>query len=138
MQSTLSLTHHFFFFLAPIATGMYIALVRQEANEASRSPGREAAGQHRVFPAVVGQELMRLRRRTLAVALACERELEQGAGICPLCGNSQQRCPSGHPGGLGSRAQPSRHGSSAVPCEEAEVCRRLGAKSATNLRADNS
>ena len=71
------------------STSMYIALVRQEANEASRSPGREAAGQHRVLPALVSQELMRLRRRTLAVALACERELEQGAGVCPLCGNGQ-------------------------------------------------
>ena len=68
---------------------MYIVFVRQEANEASRSPGREAAGRHRVLPAVVSQELMRLRRKTLALALACERELEQGAGICPLCGNSQ-------------------------------------------------
>ena len=86
----------------------------------------------------VSQELMRLRRRTLALALACERELEQGTGICPLCGSSQQRRPSGNPGGWGSRAQPGRHGSSAVPCEEAEECRRFGAKFATNLKADNN
>ena len=76
-----------FWFLAPFSTGMYIALVRQEANEASRSPGREAAPRHRVLPAVVSQEIMRLRRRTLAVALACERGFEQGAGICLLCGD---------------------------------------------------
>ena len=46
---------------------MYSALVPQQVNEASGSPGREAAGQHWVLPAVVGQELMRL---------------EQGAGVC--------------------------------------------------------
>ena len=34
---------------SPFSTSMYFALVRQEANEASRSPGREAAGQHRVL-----------------------------------------------------------------------------------------
>ena len=68
---------------------MSIALVRLEANEASHSLGREAAGQHRLLPAVVSQELMRLRRRTLDIALACERELEQGAGVCLLCGNGQ-------------------------------------------------
>ena len=48
-----------------------------KANEASRSPGREAASRHRVLLAVVNQEVMRLLRKTLAVALACERELER-------------------------------------------------------------
>ena len=95
---------------------MYSALVPQKVNEASRSPGREAAGQHWVLPAVVGQELERL---------------EQGA-VSWRMPAAAQRCPSGNPGGLGSRAQPGWHGS-----EEAEECRRLGAKSATNLKAFN-
>ena len=73
----------------------YSAGVRQKAKEASRSPGREASCQQRVLPAVVGQELTRFRRNIPAVALACKRELEQGAGVCPLRGSDQYSCPSG-------------------------------------------
>ena len=83
----------------------YITLVRQEANEASRSPRREAAGRHRCSPSGCQPELMRLPAQDPRRCPRLRAGARAGSWHMPAARQQPVALPIWKQADLGSRAQ---------------------------------
>ena len=106
--------------------------------EGGASPSRRhAAGGRGAVPAAVSQDLVRIRRGIIAVALARKRQLEQGRGEGTLGRNSLERRPSRHPGGLSRWSELRWDGGGSLAGQEAKEGGCFGAKAPTHFQAND-